>query len=90
MCVIITCVIRPHQHFSEKKLKISVMTGVVLSDKFVFLSNASKEILLKFVIHAISTYVMSILLLPQRVYRDISSIMSQFWWSNIKIYKKLP
>lgn len=43
-----------------------------------FLSQAGKEILLKAVVQAISTYSMSVFLLPKGVCKEIASIMVKF------------
>lgn len=49
-------------------------------DKVIF--RVSKEVLLKSVIQAISTYTMSVFLLPQQVCSNIESLTSNFWWSS--------
>ena len=47
-----------------------------------FLSQAGKEILLKAVIQSIPTFTISVFLLPKGLCRDISSMMSRFWWGH--------
>lgn len=45
-----------------------------------FLSQECKEILLKVVVQGILAFSMSVFRLPSRLYKEISSIMSRFWW----------
>ncbi|XP_060964900.1 uncharacterized protein LOC133033861 [Cannabis sativa] len=47
-----------------------------------FLSRAGKEILIKTVAQALSSYAMSVFLIPQEVTRDIEGLMSKFWWQS--------
>ncbi|XP_042969200.1 uncharacterized protein LOC122301912 [Carya illinoinensis] len=49
-----------------------------------FLSKAEKEILIKAVLQAISTYTMSVFKLPQRLCDEIEQLFSKFWWSQYK------
>jgi hypothetical protein len=44
-----------------------------------FLSQASKEVLLKSVAQAIPTYTMSIFLLPKTFLREINAMMQRYW-----------
>jgi hypothetical protein len=50
--------------------------------KLKFLSQAGNEILFKAVIQAISTYSMSIFLLPKELCAEIDSLMQNFWWGH--------
>lgn len=52
-----------------------------------FLSKAGKEVLLKSVIQSISSYVMSVFLLPQLTCDDLEKMMNSFWWGNGGNYK---
>jgi hypothetical protein len=47
-----------------------------------FLSQAGKEVLLKAVVQAISTFTMNIFQLPKTLCKDINFLMSKFWWGN--------
>lgn len=47
-----------------------------------FISKAGKEILLKAVVLAISTFHISVFRLPRKLYKDIAAIMSRFWWGH--------
>jgi hypothetical protein len=48
--------------------------------KLKFLSQAGKEILLKVVVQAISTYCMSVFLFPKTLCSKINYLMQKFWW----------
>lgn len=45
-----------------------------------YLSRAGKEILIKSVIQAIPTYIMSIFRLPESLLSEINSMIARFWW----------
>lgn len=47
-----------------------------------FLSQAGKEVLLKAVIQAIPTYIMSIFQIPETFCSSINSMMTRFWWGR--------
>jgi hypothetical protein len=46
------------------------------------MSQAGKEILLKAMIQAISTYCMSVFLLPKSLSSEINSLRQKFWWGD--------
>ncbi|XP_035551107.1 uncharacterized mitochondrial protein AtMg00310-like [Juglans regia] len=54
-----------------------------------FLFPTSKEVLLKAVIQSIPTYHMSVFRLPKRLCKEISSIMTRFWWGYNNNEKKI-
>lgn len=47
-----------------------------------FLSQAGKEVLIKAVLQAIPTYIMSVLKLPRSICRELNSMFSRFWWGS--------
>lgn len=46
------------------------------------LSQAGKKILIKFVLQAIRSYVMSVFLLPNFLCDEITDVIQQIWWSS--------
>ncbi|PNX71244.1 ribonuclease H, partial [Trifolium pratense] len=46
------------------------------------LSRAGKEVMIKSVLQAIPSYVMSVYLLPDGVIKDIERMMNSFWWGG--------
>ncbi|PNX89307.1 ribonuclease H, partial [Trifolium pratense] len=46
------------------------------------LSRAGKEVMIKSVLQAIPSYVMSIYLLPDSIIKDIERMMNSFWWGG--------
>ncbi|KAK2444657.1 hypothetical protein QL285_015666 [Trifolium repens] len=46
------------------------------------LSRAGKEVMIKSVLHAISSYVMSVYLLLDSTIKDIERMMNSFWWGG--------
>jgi hypothetical protein len=61
----------------------------VLDWKTKFLSQASKEVLIKAVVQAIPTYSMCIFLLPTKLCKELNRIMQNFWWSHKENDKKI-
>nr|XP_027060751.1 uncharacterized protein LOC113687311 [Coffea arabica] len=53
------------------------------------LSAAGKEIMLKSVSMAMPTYTMSCFKVPKRLCKDISSIMSNYWWGEVNGKNKI-
>jgi hypothetical protein len=51
--------------------------------KVKFLSQAGKEIFLKAVVQAISTFSMSVFLLPVTLCKDLNHMMQKFWWGHM-------
>jgi hypothetical protein len=47
-----------------------------------FLTQAGKEVLLKAVVQTIPTYTMSVFQPPRKIFLDITSMMSRFWWGH--------
>ena len=45
------------------------------------LSRAGKEVLIKAVAQACTSYAMSVFKLPDYVVKDLTSMLSRFWWS---------
>ena len=52
-------------------------------------STAGREILIKIVAQAISTYSMSVFIIPQALCDSINSIMANYWWGKSKDEKKI-
>ena len=46
------------------------------------LPKAGKEVLIKSVVQAIPTYLMSIYKIPQKIIQEINSAMARFWWGG--------
>jgi hypothetical protein len=46
------------------------------------LSRAGKEVMIKSVLQAIPTYVMSIYLIPESTVKDIERMLNSFWWGS--------
>lgn len=55
----------------------------------IFLSQASKKVLLKAIIQSIPTYTISVFKLPKKLCCKITQIMSTFWWGNNGLEKKV-
>ena len=53
------------------------------------LSQAGREVLIKAVVQAIPTYVMSCYKLPKTLCEDIQALIRNFWWGQRGSEKKL-
>ena len=47
-----------------------------------WLSKGGKEVLIKSILVALPTYVMSTFLLPMEICENLASAIAQFWWSS--------
>ena len=53
------------------------------------LSKAGKEVLIKAMAKAISTYTMSVFKLPNSLYEDLTSMIHNFWWGQRNEERKI-
>ena len=72
--------------FTQLKQKV---TSKVASWKEKLLTHAGKEILIKSVAQAVPAYSMSCFLLPNKLCRELTRMITQFWWEQMKNEKKL-
>ena len=94
-------VIRPHESylglpslvgrskrntFAQLKQRVS---NKLAGWKEKLLSNASKEILIKVVAQAVPSYTMSCFKLPDTLCDELTGMVRQFWWGQVKEEKKL-
>lgn len=61
----------------------------VMEWKEKYISNAGREILIKMVAQAISTYSMSIFKLSKSICDGINLVLSKYWWGQTKNEKKI-
>lgn len=54
----------------------------------IFISQGSKEVLLKTVTQAVPNYAMSIFLLGSELCKDLGQLMNKYWWKNSSNKKK--
>ncbi|KAM1063340.1 hypothetical protein ACFX1T_027497 [Malus domestica] len=47
-----------------------------------FLSQASREVLIKAMVQAVPTYPMNVFCFPDRLCKDIDGAIAKFWWAN--------
>lgn len=52
-------------------------------------SKPGKEVLIKSVVQSLSTFAMSVFLLPQEISKDIERSLAKFWWDDPKTGKKI-
>ena len=94
-------VIKPHESYLElpslvgrsknntfAQLKQKV-TSKVASWKEKLLTHAGKEILIKSVAQAVPAYSTSCFLLPSKLCEELTRMIRQFWWGQMKKEKKL-
>ena len=53
------------------------------------LSNVGKEVLIKVVAQAVPSYTMSCFKLPNELYEEMTRMVRQFWWGQVKNEKKV-
>ena len=53
------------------------------------LTHAGKEVLIKSVAQAVPSYTMSCFLLPKKLCEELTGMIGQFWWGQVKNEKKL-
>ncbi|KAL5544504.1 hypothetical protein UlMin_008288 [Ulmus minor] len=57
--------------------------------KEMFFSQGGKEILIKSVVQAIPTYIMSCFIIPYGIIREIESACARFWWGTTPDHKRV-
>ena len=94
-------VIKPHESYlglpfligKSKKNTFAQLTQKLASKlvgwKEKILSNAGKEVLIKVVAQAVSSYTMSYFKLPNGLCEEMTRMVRQFWWGQVKNEKKV-
>ena len=72
--------------FNEIKLRVLSKLSNWQSKKF---SCGGKEVLIKAVVQAISTYGMSVFKIPQGLCEDIEKAISRFWWGSSDTHRSI-
>lgn len=57
--------------------------------KETFFSRTSNEVLIKEVVQAIPSYIMSYFKLPEGLYKDIETMLAKFWWGSKEDERKI-
>lgn len=68
----------------RKKIWVITIWVQVSNWKNNFLSQANKEVQLKYAVQAIPTYAMSMFLFLQKICKEIASSISKLWWGHMK------
>ena len=65
------------------------LTSKLAGWKEKLLSNRGKEVLIKAVAQAVPSYTMSCFKLPNRLCEEMTRMVRQFWWGQVKNEKKV-
>ena len=75
------------QHFCPSQ--IERVANKVSGWKEKLLKHAGKEVLIKSVAQVVPSYTMSCFLLPKKLCEELTRMIRQFWWGQVKNEKKL-
>ena len=65
------------------------MANKVSGWKEKILTHVGKEILIKSVAQAVHSYTMSCFLLPKKLCEELTGVIRQFWWGQMRNEKKI-